>query len=35
LTDLVEFEPQNVVGHRAGPQMALPCVTMRVLNHRA
>jgi len=29
-----EFEPQNVVGHRADPQRTLRYVTTRVLNHR-
>ena len=30
-----EFEPQNVVGHRADPKKALPYVTTRVLRHLA
>jgi len=35
LTVFGEFEPQNVVGHRADPQKAFPYVTTRVLNHLA
>jgi len=30
-----EFEAQNVAGHRVDPKKALPCVTTRVLSHRA
>jgi len=35
LTVFGEFEPQNVVGRRVDPKKALPCVTTRVLSHRA
>jgi len=28
-----KFEPKNVVGHRADPINADPCVTARVLSH--
>jgi len=31
----VNFEPQNVGGHRVDPKKALPYVTSRVLNHCA
>jgi len=35
LTVFGKFEHQNIVGHRVDPKKALPCVTTRVLNHRA
>jgi len=32
LTVLGEFDPLNVVGHRAGPKKVHPCVIARNLN---